>query len=178
VADSYPSTAHILTLIGGILIIIDALVTVAFAGALGSVSVFGGALAAVLIGIAVVGLIIGFLILYGSTQIRIKPAGAKTWGILIIVLSIVSLFTASGFFIGFLLALIGGILAYTWKAPMASAPSWNANPSMTGWGASSGGAPPIASSPPPATAQKFCAHCGSANAPAATFCAHCGAALT
>jgi hypothetical protein len=182
VADNYPSTAHILTLIGGILVIIEALVDVVFAGAIGSlVPAFGGVLAAIIIIEAVIGLIVGIVILYGSVQLRSNPGGSKTWGIFIIVLAIVSLFTASGFFIGFLLVLIGGILAYTWKPPMAATTGWNASPAMGGWGATTGAPPagtPIQPGAVPAGAQKFCAHCGSANAPTATFCAHCGAALT
>ena len=46
-----------------------------------------------------------------------KPDQHSTWGILIIVFSVLSIFGSAmgGFGIGLILGLIGGILALTWK---------------------------------------------------------------
>jgi hypothetical protein len=180
VADNYPSTAYYLTLIGAILIVLDAIVTIAVGGSFaGSLGVLGAAAAAVIVVLGIVGLIVGLIILYGALQLKKGAPTSRTWGLFVIVLAVVSLFTGSGFFIGFILALIGGILAYTWKPPITATPSWNASPAMSGWGTPSAAAPAAPLPPSGGTAgQKFCAHCGSANAASATFCAHCGAPLT
>jgi uncharacterized membrane protein YjjB (DUF3815 family) len=49
-----------------------------------------------------------------------KPEEHNTWGTLIIVFSVLSVFGGAmgGFAAGLILGLIGGILAITWKAPV------------------------------------------------------------
>ena len=55
-------------------------------------------------------IIVGLLVILGSVMIR-KPAKQRTWGIITVILSIISLFFGGGFLIGMVLGLIGGILA-------------------------------------------------------------------
>lgn len=64
---------------------------------------------------AVVSLAAGALAIAGGYAIYAKPASAGIWGIGILIASIVGLLTLSGFFIGPVLGIIGGILALTKK---------------------------------------------------------------
>lgn len=175
---NYPSTAYILSLIGGILILIDGIITAAVAAAVGSVIAgFGfGGLGAILIIFGVIALLFGLVVLYGAMQLKNRPETAKTWGILILIFSLISFIGGGGFYIGAILGLVGGILALVWSPPapqpgygqpmMQAAPAW-------------GQPPAAAAAPPPAAAggQKFCSSCGSPNAAGAQFCAKCGAPM-
>ena len=178
---NYARTAHILALIGGIFIVIDGLLTLAVASLLaGALAGLGyGAFGALVAIFGAIGFILGLIILYGAVQLRRNPASTKTWGILLIVLSLVSYIGGGGFFIGLILVLIGGILALTWHPPAAAAPGgqWN-QPQPGTWGQPTGAPPLQQSAPAPGAGQRFCASCGSPNAPGATFCAKCGAPLS
>lgn len=122
-----PTAAFVLSLISGILVLLTALLLFVAAGLLSSISgEFSGMLPypAELIStwvtiIGVVGLVFGILILVGALMIYSgEPRKVRTGSILVLILSILSLFTTGGgFFIGFVLGLIGGILGLTWKPP-------------------------------------------------------------
>jgi len=175
--EQYPRTGFLLSLIGGILITVVSLLVVALVYALASelsALGYGGAATALVVAELMVGAVLGILIIYGAYQVRSRPASARIWGIGIIVLALVSIFVSSGgFYIGALLALIGGFLAYRWRPPA---------PSPTGWSPAPG-APPTWSPPPPSgptpplagAAGKFCPYCGASNPAPARFCARCGA---
>jgi len=147
---SYPSTAFVLSLIGGIFILLGGLAEAAILALIGTavISIFPG-LGALLIALAVVALVFGLIIIFGALMLRSKPESAKMWGVIILVLAIVSLVGGGGFFIGFILALIGGILALVWHPPPQAQAAWGqpaapAPPSaQPGWG----GQPPA--TPPP-----------------------------
>ena len=68
--------------------------------------------------LTVAGLICGVLVLFGAVMLRIKPVNKKMWGIIVIVFSIPSVVTGGGFIIGFILGIIGGALAFSWKPKM------------------------------------------------------------
>ena len=147
---SYPGTAFVLSLIGGIFILLGGLVEAAIFAALGTavISIFPG-LGALLIALAVIALIFGLIIIIGAIMLRSKPESSKMWGAIILVLAIISLVGGGGFFIGFILALIGGILALIWHPPPQAQAAWGqpappmAPSTPPGWG----GQPPAA--PPP-----------------------------
>jgi len=126
-----PTAAFVLSLIGGIFILIGGLSVIALGSFIGGLGFgFGGAYLA---GIGVVGLICGLLTILGAVWINSGEQGkVRTGSILVLIFAILSLFFAAvgGFFIGFLLALIGAILGLTWK------------PSMTGTTATPPPAPP------------------------------------
>lgn len=147
-AKSYPSTAFILSLIGGIFILLAGLAEAAIYAIIGSalLSFFPG-LGALLIGLAVVALIFGVIIIWGAFMLRSKPESARTWGIIILLLAILSWIGGGGFFIGFILALIGGILALTWHPPAQAQPAWGQQPLPPSSPPGFGGQPPAA--PPP-----------------------------
>lgn len=106
-----PVAAAVLTILGGLFIIggglIFAVIGAVFA-VLGIVS-----------GIFLLGLLVGLLTLLAGFLMLAVPRGHTAWGILAIVLALASVPVAlGGFIVGFLLTLIGGILAIRWKPPV------------------------------------------------------------
>jgi hypothetical protein len=104
-----PFGAAILTVFGGLLILAGGAV----------VALIGGIVAAVLgifSGLWLIGLVLGGLtILVGLLMLAIPPAHSY-FGLFAIVFAVVSLpFALGGFFLGFLLAVIGGALALRWR---------------------------------------------------------------
>lgn len=71
-----------------------------------------------LIRLATVGLTFGVLVLLGAIMLHSKPKNKKVWGIIILVFSIPSVITGGGFIIGFILGIIGGASALSWKPKM------------------------------------------------------------
>jgi len=167
----FPSTAYWLSLIGGLLIVLDGFAAIGEAIAYRSVveSIVPGA-SGILIGLGALAVLVGLIIVFLGLRIKSNPASARMSGILIIVLSLVSFVGGGGFFIGLILALIGGIVAATWTSPTLSQPMYGRP--------GSGGSPPWASPPlHPGGPQRFCSSCGSPNVASAQFCAKCGAPM-
>ncbi|MCI4351712.1 MAG: DUF6114 domain-containing protein [Thermoplasmata archaeon] len=157
-----PTAAFVLSLIGGIFILLGGLFIVAvgaivssvgFGGVGGAVSLYGG-----------VGALLGILVVVGAVMLWIRPQQHIIWGILIIVFAVISLYFAffGGFGIGFLLSLIGGILALVYK-PM---------PMMIG-----GGMMPGAMPGPGAPGVMTCPACGGAVNMQTRTCTMCGRAV-
>ncbi len=120
-----PTAAFVLSLIGGIFILlVGALIAAVFAtlgGLLGGFGLGDFGLGMALLG--TVGLIVGLIIIIAAALLYMKPEQHVMWGVLILILSIVSIpFAFGGFIIGFILALVGGILGIVFKpqAPMAA----------------------------------------------------------
>jgi len=65
----------------------------------------------------VVGVIAGIIVILAAVMLVKRPKKRSTWGSLIILFSLFSIYGAAmgGFGIGLVLGLIGGILAVTWK---------------------------------------------------------------
>ncbi len=106
-----PIGAGVLTIIGGFFILLGGFVF-ALIGAV--LAVFG-----FVSGVFFLGLLVGFLTLIVGFLMLAVPAGHTVWGVLAVVLALVSIPVAlGGFLIGFLLTLIGGVLALTWKRPV------------------------------------------------------------
>ena len=173
VGETYPRTAYLLSLIGGILILIlSVIIAIAALVLAGIAASYGYGLGAGLaVALAVIALLFGMIVLYFAMKLKSNPAGARTYGILILVFALISFLGGGGFYIGAILAIVGGILAIVWKGPapmtygqpMPGAPMW-------------GQPPPAAGAPPPAAAGgRFCSYCGAAVAPGSQFCAKCGA---
>lgn len=68
-------------------------------------------------GMAGIGLVAGIIILIGAIMVYTQPSKASTWGALIVIFSILSLFGMGGFFLGGILGVVGGILAMTLNKP-------------------------------------------------------------
>jgi hypothetical protein len=106
-----PIGAGVLTIIGGFFVLLGGLVF-ALVGVL--FAVFG-----LVSGVFLLGLLVGFLTLLVGVLMLAVPSGHTVWGILAICLALASIPVAlGGFILGFLLTLIGGILAMTWKPPV------------------------------------------------------------
>ncbi len=121
-----PTAAFVLSLIGAVFIIIGALGNLILASIIGSYigfldfGWFGGAIMVM----AVLGMVWGILVLVGAIMINSADTNKVRIGaILVLVFSILSWVGAyGGLFIGFLLGLIGSILALTWKPSRYYAP--------------------------------------------------------
>ena len=63
------------------------------------------------------GLIFGAIVIISAFMLNKKPQEHSTWGAVIVIFSVLSIFGSAmgGFGIGLILGLIGGILAITWK---------------------------------------------------------------
>src|SRR6267143_2427121 len=131
----YPNIPSILALVGGALILLFDifLLTISLVilphlnytnftpprGYTGS----SGALAAGFVGaIAVFGLICGIIVTMSAVLLRLKPDQRQTWGILVLVFSILGFFGFGGFIVGSVLGIVGGIMTLRWK-PLPTAPT-------------------------------------------------------
>jgi hypothetical protein len=65
----------------------------------------------------IVGLALGVLMIVGAVMLYNRPQRHATWGTVIVILSVLSLFARAtgGLGIGLILGLVGGLLAITWK---------------------------------------------------------------
>jgi Family of unknown function (DUF6114) len=131
----YPNIPSILALIGGALIVlVDIfLLTISITilphinytnfntprGYVGN----PGALAAGFVGaIAVFGLICGSIVTLSAVLLRLKPNQRQTWGVLVLVFSVLGFFGFGGFIVGSVLGIVGGIMTLRWK-PLPTAPT-------------------------------------------------------
>ena len=114
-SEEKPTAAFVLSLVGGILILINGLVL----AALGAILALFFPAAGILL--AALGLVFGIIVLLGAIMLWTQPGQHKTWSIVVLVFSILSLVIGGGFIIGFILGLIGGILGIVWKPSMAAA---------------------------------------------------------
>jgi hypothetical protein len=103
-----------LSLIAGISILINGVL-------LGAVSYFlpfvdTPIVTVVLTALMAVGIILGIIILIAAVMLYRNPTQNTMWGLVILVLSIISIFIGGGFGIGFILGIIGGVFALRWKS--------------------------------------------------------------
>lgn len=184
--EDKPTAAFVLSLIAGILILLNGLL-IAVLGALVAVFFFGLGLV-----LAALGLGFGILVLLGAVMMYYKPSQHVTWGVVVLVFSIVSIFIGGGFIIGLILGLVGGILALVWKpetmrmcmrcgrpllanyyacpycgTPVAYAPGWYPGIPYPGMPPGMTPTPPLPAPGPAPAAQPA--------APGATKCRTCGA---
>ncbi len=159
-AEEKPTTAFVLSLIAGVLILIGGAMGITFLGMMGGM--FGGWSGmmggygmmgfpwwglGMAFGIA--GLVIGALVIIAAVMLDSRPAEHRMWGTVILVLSILSIFGGmAGFGIGFILGIIGGALAISWTPQI--------RPTL------------------PQQPSRFCTQCGQAVPTDAKYCPHCG----
>ncbi len=139
----------VLSLIGGLLILLGGAVWLALASLLESLLLISGETFSVdpvvfvqLIG--AIGVVIGIVIMVGGVMMYSKPASSTLWGVIILVLSLVSIISLGGFLLGLILGLIGGVLGIAFK-PMAPATPVAAPPPV----APAATPPPAAPAPEP-----------------------------
>ncbi|MEM4494275.1 MAG: DUF6114 domain-containing protein [Candidatus Caldarchaeum sp.] len=125
---SRPAAAFAVSLVAGVLILVGGLMGMVAWMAWGGMSYWGGGwgmMGPMMMGwwlpmwfsaFSVLGLVSGIVIIASAMMLQNSPSEAKTWGTLILVFSVVSLFGMGGFLIGAILGIVGGILALTWRA--------------------------------------------------------------
>jgi Family of unknown function (DUF6114)/zinc-ribbon domain len=177
-----PTAAFVLSLLGGIFILLGGAVIAAIGASMFVV------LPAIGLVIGVIGLAFGVLVLVGAIMLYVHPEQHVTWGVIILVFSILSVFTSlGGFLVGLILGIIGGALGIGWKPRAVGFPGYVAG-YPSGYGAY--GPPPTPIAPPgyvaapgpnvpaaPSTspeAPAFCRNCGAPLAQGIQFCPSCG----
>lgn len=122
-----PFPAFIISLIGGIFILLSSIYMYIFfmpfivAEHYPSLSPFEGMMWGAMgiwawgIYMGIVGIVCGIIIIVSALKLYNEPEKTQLWGTLVIIFSVISLLSMGGFLIGFLLGLIGGILAVVWK---------------------------------------------------------------
>ena len=130
--EEKPTAALILSLVGGVFILlgggmmsmIGSYVGQYGFGMMGGYGSWGGMMGPGfgMMGLAFgalgfLGLIFGAIVIISAIMLNSKPEQHSTWGTVIIIFSVLSVFGSAmgGFGIGLVLGLIGGILAITWK---------------------------------------------------------------
>ncbi len=134
-SESSPRVAFILSLIGGIVILIGGLVFSTWfmmggANYWGMMDGWGGMMGGWgnMMGgwgfpfghmgsFSLVALVAGVLVIIGAVMLNARPAEHITWGIIILIFSIGSFMGMGGFFIGAILGIVGGALALSWRPP-------------------------------------------------------------
>jgi hypothetical protein len=122
--------AFILSLIGGIIILVGSLIGFllsAFGSPYGTfygmgpgmMSRFGfgyGYGSGWMLGLSVVALVCGILVLIGAIMLNARPSEHFTWGIIVLIFSIISFIGMGGYFIGAILGIAGGAIALSYRA--------------------------------------------------------------
>ena len=116
--NKQPTAAFAVSLIAGILILINGAVL----GVIGSfvTKVVNDPTATLVLSsifpaLMISGIILGIIVIIAAVMLYRNPAQKTLWGVVILVLSIISIFGGGGFIIGLILGIIGGILALSWK---------------------------------------------------------------
>lgn len=117
-----PTTAFVLSLIAGVLILLGGGMGSFFLGMMGGwrgmmsgPHMMGFPSGGYGIGFSILGLIVGFLVIFGAIMLDSKPNEHKTWGAIILIFSILSILVGiGGFGLGAILGIIGGALAISW----------------------------------------------------------------
>lgn len=130
-----PTAAFVLSLIGGIFVLLGGALLAALGAALSGVMAFAGfgdfGLGVTLMG--ALGAVFGVIMIVGGVMMYMKPEQHVIWGAIVLILAIVSVpFSFIGLILGFILGLIGGILGLVFKPtpPMVMAPpaAWQQPP--------------------------------------------------
>ena len=107
-----PTTAFIISLLGGIFVLFGGLLW-AVVGTIVAIFTFGAGF------LLYAFLLFGIIIIIGSVMINNNPKSARIWGVVIIVLGVISLIGVVTT-LGGILAIVGGALALSWRPPIQS----------------------------------------------------------
>jgi uncharacterized protein DUF6114/zinc ribbon protein len=173
-AGEKPTAAFALSLIGGIFILLDGILLAVVGSAISFGGIAGASTAGgIVTALGAIGLVFGLIIIIGGIMMYQKPQSHTMWGVIILVLSLISIVTGGGFIIGLILGLIGGILALVFKPsmgptmmpgqPMGSMPMGTMGSMGTG--------------APMGQMGMTCKNCGASIPAGATRCPSCGASL-
>lgn len=120
-----PTAAFALSLIGGIIILINGvLYTVAAAIVGGLIADLIPAFGAIAFALTVLGLIFSIIVIVSAALMYTTSLSrVRVGSILVLIFSILSIIIGGGFIIGLILGVIGGALGLAWKPPTPPAPS-------------------------------------------------------
>lgn len=112
------SVAFVLSLVGGLLILLGGVVSVfwlswMWSGMMGHMMMGWPGMG---LGFPLIGLVSGLMVLIGAFMLSSRPRERAAWGTLIIVFSVTGLLGGGGLLIGSILGIIGGALALTQEA--------------------------------------------------------------
>ncbi len=137
-AETRAVVPFILSLLGGIFIVLGALVASIFAFGsptiVGSMSssmngMMGGMSSGMMIGLmmgtspifSIIGLASGALVILGAVMLYNRPSESQIWSGVILAFSLLSILGAmGGFMVGLLLGILGGIFGLVWKPATSS----------------------------------------------------------
>jgi hypothetical protein len=132
VDEEKPTAAFLISLVAGIFILLGAvLMSLVGYGFMGMMTRYGsGTRGYGMMGqgfgmmgygfgiLAIVGLVFGAIVIISAYMLNSKPREHTTWGTLIVIFSVISIFgSAGGFGVGLILGIIGGVLGISWKPP-------------------------------------------------------------
>lgn len=66
--------------------------------------------------VLIAGLILGLVVFIAAIKLSQNPEEHITWGVIILIFSLLSIVIGGGFVIGMILGFIGGLLAIVWNA--------------------------------------------------------------
>ena len=196
-ADERPTTAFVLSLLGGVFILLNGVLWLALPWNARDLY-FACGLTAILLGV---------LVVLGGVMLYANPAHRVAWGAIVAAFSLVSLATGGGLIVGMMLGLIGGILGAVWKPRVApQEPRWfpqaygqqgiyppakaytqpaaryyappKSHPGLGGYQPQDEDARRLYTKlTSKAMDVRFCTRCGTLNIPSARFCTSCGSRL-
>jgi uncharacterized protein DUF6114 len=129
--SEYPRTASIIALAGGIIITLSGMLFVAVSAfVLPNLSYSNintppnlpassiPAIVSGLVGLmGAFGLVTGAIVLISSVMLLTNSGQPRTWSVLILVFSVLSLVSLGGFVVGAVLGIVGGALVLRWRPP-------------------------------------------------------------
>ena len=132
-SENKPSSAVILSLVGGVLMLLTGVIfwmfTYGFIG-LGMMGGYGGMMGGLqgmmgsfgfpfglMMGFPLIGLVSGILVIVGAVMLETRPAEHTGWGTVLLVFSIISFLGMGGFLVGAILGVIGGAFAISFRPP-------------------------------------------------------------
>ncbi len=132
-ASQSPVTSYILSLVGGLIVLLGSLLNLVWFGLYGSnwggyggwmggmmggyynyMGGYGGSYGLTAV-ITLVGLISGVLMIVGAVMLKAKPQEHIMWGTVILIFSVISFVGMGGFFLGAVLGIIGGAFAVSYR---------------------------------------------------------------
>lgn len=130
-ALEYPNIPSILAILGGGAILFIAILLLAISIVIlphlnytnitppqGYTGTIPGLVSGIVGALASFGIVCGVIVLISAIALRLVPRHRQTWGVLILVFSILSFFGFGGAIAGAILGVVGGIMILTWKPPL------------------------------------------------------------
>ena len=128
-SEKRPMTAFILSLIGGLLMVVNGglMFMLFMVGGWGPGGIMGGMMGGYqgmmgsfgfpfgfMSSLMLVELVAGILVIIGAVMLNVRPEEHRAWGVVILVFSIISFLGMGGFLVGAILGIISGSFALSW----------------------------------------------------------------